>query len=508
MYRKENILWPEGKPPSEAYCDEERRLAILAAHGTDAMIDDPELQEIVDLAAKVCDVPMVMVTMVEEGRQMFLARTGIEARETPRSTSFCAHAMLGTEPMVIRDAKEDIRFADNPLVTGEPHIRFYAGQSLISAEGAALGALCLIDSEPHEDGLSQLQQNALSVLAKATMRRISQQRLGDAAKEAVNERESDLKRMIDSVPGIAWSADASGNFDYVNVQWDELTGLSQPQSLDDWQTAIHPEDWETAIDAFRTSLKSGEPFEYEWRLKLADGDYRWMLSRAVRTSAGTGKPRWFGTVIDVDRQRRMAEARDLLANELSHRIKNIFAVISGLVAIRSRGKPEVTEFASELSETIRALGAAHDYVRPGHGHKGGTLSGLLSDLLAPYDTAGNARFSIVGPGVAVGERAATPLALIFHELATNSAKYGALSSEEGKVTVTVEGDSDHSDDICVIWEESAPSYQVPDEQEREGFGSRLLRMAVEGQLKGSFEREFADGGLRVRIAFPRQSIGN
>ena len=76
------------------------------------------------------------------------------------------------------------------------------------------------------------------------------------------------------------------------------------------------------------------------------------------------------------------------------------------------------------------------------------------------------------------------------------------------MTVTVEGDYDDSDDICVIWEESAPSYQVPDEQEREGFGSRLLRMAVEGQLKGSFEREFADGGLRVRIAFPRQSIGN
>ena len=71
------------------------------------------------------------------------------------------------------------------------------------------------------------------------MRRISQQRLGDAAKEAVNERESDLKRMIDSVPGIAWSADASGNFDYVNVQWDELTGLSQPQSLDDWQLSYN-----------------------------------------------------------------------------------------------------------------------------------------------------------------------------------------------------------------------------------------------------------------------------
>ncbi len=508
MYRKENILWPEGKPPADAYCDEEQRLAILAAHGTHAMVDDPELQEIVDLAAKICAAPMVMVTMVEVDRQTFLARTGIDARDTPRPTSFCAHAMLGTEPMVIRDAEQDPRFADNALVTGEPYIRFYAGHPLVSAEGAPLGALCIIDTQPREEGLSSLQRETLSVLAKAAMRRLSQQRLGETAKEAVDERESNLKRMIDSVPGIAWSADAAGNFDYVNVQWDELTGLSQPRNLHDWQAAIHPEDWKSASDAFQASLRSGEPFEYEWRLKLADGDYRWMLARAVQTSVGEEASRWFGTVIDVDRQRRMAEARDLLANELSHRIKNIFAVVSGLVAIRSRGKPEVADFAAEMGETIRALGAAHNYVRPDHGHKGGTLSGLLADLLAPYDTGGEDRFSVTGPGISVGERAATPLALIFHELATNSAKYGALSCEEGHVTVTVEDDCGDSDHICVIWDESARSCHIPDETEREGFGSRLLRMAVEGQLKGTFEREFSDGGLSVRIVFPRQSIEN
>jgi len=507
MYRKDNILWPEGKPVSDAYCDEDQRLAILAAHGTDAMIDDPELQEIVDLAAKLCAVPMVMVTMVEEGRQMFLARTGIEARETPRSTSFCAHAMLGTEPMVVHDARQDLRFADNPLVTSEPHIRFYAGHPLISAEGAPLGALCAVDTEPRDGGLSTLQRETLSVLAKAVMRRISQQRLGNTAKEAVFERESDLKRMIDSVPGIAWSADASGNFDYVNAQWDELTGLAQPRTLGDWRPAIHPEDWESASSALQASLDSGKPFEYEWRLKLSDGDYRWMLSRAVQSPVGKTS-RWFGTVIDVDRQRRMSEARDLLANELSHRIKNIFAVVSGLVAIRSRGKPEVTEFAAELGETIRALGAAHDYVRPGHGHKGGTLSGLLADLLAPYGTGEDDRFSVTGPGIAVGARAATPLALIFHELATNSAKYGALSCEDGHVTVTVEDDCEGGGNICVTWDESARSCQIPDESEREGFGSRLLRMAVEGQLKGAFEREFSGDGLNIRIVFPRQSIEN
>lgn len=508
MYRKDNILWPEGEPPSDAYCDEDRRLAILAAHGTEAMLDDPELQEVIDLAAKICATPMAMVTMVEEGRQLFLTRVGIDARETPRPTSFCAHAMLGTEPMVITDAREDERFAGNPLVTGEPHIRFYAGQPLVSVEGAPLGALCVIDTVPRPDGLTALQRETLSVLAKAVMRRISQRRMGETAQAAVAVRESYLQRMIDSVPGIAWSADAAGNFDYVNAQWDEMTGRAQPRTLADWRATVHPEDWDNASGAFRASLDSGKPFEFEWRLKLSDGNYRWMLARAVQTPVGGGQSRWFGTVIDVDRQRRLSEARDLLANELSHRIKNIFAVVSGLVAIRSRGKPEIAEFATELNDTIRALGAAHDYVRPGHGHQGGTLSGLLADLLAPYGTAEDKRFSVTGPGIVVGARAATPLALIFHELATNSAKYGALSRADGHVTVTVEDECEGEGDskVCVLWEETVRSASAPEDSAHEGFGSRLLRMAVEGQLGGSFERTFSDDGLDIRIVFPRSSI--
>ncbi len=506
MYRNNNSIWPEGTPPSDAYCDDEKRLAILAAHGTDGLVDDPELQEIVDLAAKLCAAPMAMVTMVEEGRQLFLTRTGIEERETPRSTSFCAHAMLEAEPMVVRNALEDERFADNPLVTGEPQIRFYAGHPLISSEGAPLGALCVIDTVPRELGLSELQQQSLGVLAKAVMRRISQRRLGEHAEETVAAHEDYLQRMIDSVPGIAWSADAKGNFEQINVQWGELTGLPRPATVADWRAAVHPDDWEEASKAFLSSLENGQPFEYEWRLKLSDGEYRWMLSRAVRAPVGKDAGRWFGTVIDVDRQHRLSESRDLLANELSHRIKNIFAVVSGLVAIRARGKPEVAEFASELSEAIRALNTAHSYVRPGQERRAGTLSGLLADLLAPYGSSEEQRFTVTGPGIAIGPRAATPLALIFHELATNSAKYGALSCPDGHVKVTVEDACEGDGEICVSWEESARSCDVPEEDDHEGFGSRLLRMAVEGQLGGTFERSFSADGLDIRIVFPRKSV--
>jgi PAS domain S-box-containing protein len=508
MYRKENILWPEGTPPSDAYCDEEKRLAILAAHGTAALVDDPELQGIVDLAARICDAPLAMVTMVEEGRQLFLTRTGIDARETPRPTSFCAHAMLGTEPMVVRNALDDPRFADNPLVTGEPDIRFYAGHPLISTEGAPLGALCVIDRVPRELGLSPLQRETLSVLAKAVMRRIAQKRLGDDAISAVHRRELYLQNMIDSVPGIAWSANPEGEFDYVNARWRETTGLEPPRTTEEWQTAIHPVDWDASLARFLEAVRTRTLYEDEWRLRLANGEYRWVQSRAVPVVDEEGDARWFGTVIDIDRQKRLSESRDLLANELSHRIKNIFAVVSGLIAVRSRGRPEVEGFAKEITAAIRALGTAHDYVRPFDGRSNDCFQGLLRDLLQPYET-GEGRIEISGEDLEIGPRAATPLALIFHELATNSAKYGALAQPGGTVSIAVSHPCEERDELVVSWQESSPRF---DENERrsvdeEGFGSRLLRLAIEGQLGGSFTRTFSEDGLDVEITVPAAKIG-
>ena len=505
MYRRSSFLWPGGKSPSDAYCDEDQRLAILAAHGTGTLFDDPELQGIADLAARICAVPMAMVTMVEKERQVFLTRTGIDARETPRSTSFCAHAMLGSEAMEVVDARHDSRFADNPLVTGDPHIRFYAGQPLLSEEGVPLGALCVIDTIPRDTGLTPLQRQTLEVLAQAVVRRVTHERLDTSARQAVELRERYLQKMIDSVPGIAWSADGNGTFDYVSAQWSDMTGLPAPTRVADWWVALHPDDVKEAMATFENALANGEPFESEWRLRRPDGEYSWFLSRGVRMAMEGGEQRWFGALIDIDRQHRLSDSRDLLANELSHRIKNIFAVVSGLIAIRARNRPEVADFASEVNEAIRALGAAHNYVRPGHGLQDGTLSGLLSDLLAPYGSVEEGRFSIDGPGITIGSRAATPLALIFHELATNSAKYGALSCGDGKVAIHI---TEEGDEICVDWDENAMSCAAPEREEHEGFGSRLLRMAVEGQLRGSFQRHFTDDGLNVRILFPRESIAS
>ena len=507
MISSKGSTWPEGRLPEPLYCGEDERLAVLAQYGGKDLVGDEELQRISSFAANLCGTGMAMVTFVEKDHQRFLARTGLDAETTPRPTSFCAHAMLGSEPMVVTDAQLDERFAGNPLVTGDPHIRFYAGQPLISREGAPLGALCVIDTQPRPAGLTDLQREGLAVLAQAVMRRLGQRRLGKHVDDTLAQSERELRRMIDSVPGIAWRADEQGNFTYINARWQELVGTEPPTTTDGWEHAVHPEDWGRTRAKFDEAIATGQMFEDEWRLKLADGSYCWVQSRALPVIEEGQPVSWFGTVTDIDKTQKLFESRDLLARELSHRIKNIFAVVSGLIAIRSRGRDEVKEFASELTQTIRALGVAHDYVRPLSERRGETLSGLLGDLLAPYDTGEQLRFAIEGPGLRISARAATPLALIFHELATNSAKYGALSREEGHVAVTVTDDCEEEGMVCVEWEErGAPHSQEAVEHQKEGFGSRLLRLAVEGQLNGTFERTYSDDGLDIRIKIPRKSI--
>ena len=151
-----------GPSPSSASFDpattDEARLAILAEYQADSLIDDPELRAITQFAAKLCGVETALVSLVEESRNHFIAREGMMAREAPRATGFCQHAMVDTGLMEVRDATLDPRFRDMPLVVGAPYIRFYAGAPLVSSEGAPLGALCLIDPVARPAGLNAVQR--------------------------------------------------------------------------------------------------------------------------------------------------------------------------------------------------------------------------------------------------------------------------------------------------------------------------------------------------------------
>ncbi len=495
--------------------DESVRAAAIAQHDIESLRDSVGLKSITDFAAALCDVPIALVSLVEERRQTFLARTGLGVTETPRETSFCAFAMLGDDVMIVPDATGDPRFTDNPLVTGEPRIRFYAGAPLIASDGTPLGSLCVIDSVPRA-GLTPLQRQGLITLAGSVMERLNDSRDAAAWRDSENashralaESHNRFRVLADSMPQMVWSTRPDGYHDYYNARWYDFTGMPEGSTDgDEWNGMFHPEDRERAWTTWRHSLNTGDPYQLEYRLRRADGAYRWTLGRAlpIRDDAGV-ITRWFGTCTDIHEQKEASEEREIIAQELSHRIKNIFAVISGLISFAARMNPGFSPIADDLRSRVTALGRAHDFVRP-HSTQSRpalaqtSLHGLLDELFRPYQPIEGNRVAIAGADVEIDDRSATPLALLFHELATNATKYGALSNDLGRIDLdcTVDGDQ-----VVMNWaERDGPAVIAPPASN--GFGSQLIEMSVVRQLGGGIDRSWDPAGLHVTVRIPKSAF--
>lgn len=467
------------------------------------LLDDGALQQIADFAATLCEAPIALVSFVEEERQWFAARTGIGKVETSREHSFCAHAMLASGIMVVPDATRDPRFAGNPLVAGEPGVRFCAGAPLAAPDGRPLGALCVIDLAPRE-GLTATQAEGLHVLACNIMAILAHREQASHSSREISEQEMKFRLLADTMPQMVWSTRPDGFHDYYNARWYEFTGMP-PGSTDGeaWNGMFHPEDQDRAWALWRHSLETGEPYEIEYRLRNAQGEYRWTLGRALPMRNERGAiTRWFGTCTDIHDHKMLQVQREVIAQELSHRIKNIFSVISGLISFSTRHRPEIRDAAEDLRQRIRALGRAHDFVRP-HSEASrpeephNSLTGMLRELLAAYVE----RVVITGRDIAIDDRSATPLALLFHELATNAAKYGALSTPEGRVTIT--SDSDGRTTWFEWQERGGPRIERPG---TDGFGSQLIELSVVRQMGGRIERDWQTEGLRARVEVPTTAL--
>lgn len=477
---------------------------------------DPEgseqLDRIARLAALSCNAPIGLVSIVEADRQIFVGKSGLAVCETSRADSFCAHCMMGEAAMIVPDATLDERFRLNPLVTGAPAIRFYAGHPLISPEGQPLGAICVIDSKPRE-GLSGAQSEALETLAQVVLSTLEGMRADAAVKAAqsqslirVAELEQRFAVLADSLPQLVWSTLPDGRSDYFNGPWCEFTGLPAEASYGTgWLSLLHPEDAPGAAHTWNRSVRSNEPYEIRYRLRRHDGVYRWVIARGHPLHDGEGNViRWIGTCTDIHDEMAAADSLELLSQELTHRIKNIFAVIGGLVSLSSRNHPEAADFARELYDRILALGRAHAFIGSPGGRDASSLhggfKGMLTELLAPYIDKAGGRIVVKGDDLIIDDRSATPLALVFHELATNSAKYGGIASETGTVEITLSA----GDPLRLTWTETGVA--VSGENKAPGFGSRLIDMSVQRQLGGSYTTRWIDGDLNIEIAIPLQNL--
>jgi two-component sensor histidine kinase len=213
-----------------------------------------------------------------------------------------------------------------------------------------------------------------------------------------------------------------------------------------------------------------------------------------------------GIFIDVTGRKQAEEGNELLAGEMSHRVKNLLSIASGLTAITSRSTKTTEDMARQLIQRLTALGRAHDLVRPIPGAQGkaALLGDLIAVLLAPYDDMGafSGRVRVSVPRMGVGEGTANILALVMHELATNSLKYGALSSDTGTLDVSC---SEADNEITMVWtERGGPVVVAPDQMA--GYGSKMVSRVLTHQLSGSIERDWSPEGAIITLRMNKDRL--
>lgn len=276
-------------------------------------------------------------------------------------------------------------------------------------------------------------------------------------------------------------------------------------SFEDLSAHIHPADRDRVGAAFAATRAIVGPYETDFRILVGE-EVRWISARGQGNDAAIAERIMFGVFLDVTGRKQAEEGHELLAGEMSHRVKNLLAITSGLTTITSRSTATTTDMARELTQRLTALGRAHDLVRPipGQGGKAALLGDLLTILLAPYDDMGafSGRIRVSVPRMGVGEGAAMTLALVIHELATNSLKYGALSSDAGTLDVSC---ASPDKDVVVVWtERGGPPVTAP--ADPGGYGSMLVTRTMSRQLRGSIERDWQKDGVVVTLRMNKESL--
>ncbi|WP_082145769.1 PAS domain-containing sensor histidine kinase [Microvirga massiliensis] len=258
------------------------------------------------------------------------------------------------------------------------------------------------------------------------------------AEERLRESEAEFRTVANAAPALVWVGLASGEIIFLNERWHEFTGQSVEEAQGfGWVSSIHPDDARRILPYWERCREGGEMYEGEIRYRRQDGEYRWHAFRALpRGGSDQSVAKWFGISVDIHERKRWEEQQRLLINELNHRVKNTLATVQAMAAQSFRGLdgtnlPKVKAF----EERLFALARAHD-VLTRENWEGAELCEVITEVIEPYLRQNAKFFEITGPRLRLDPRTALAIAMAIYELATNAAKYGALSVPTGCVTIT------------------------------------------------------------------------
>lgn len=285
--------------------DEEQRLAAL--HALEILDSEPEsaFDRITSLAATLFRVPTVLISFVDETRQWFKSTQGMKATETARDLSFCGHAILQAEPLVVSDAHDDDRFADNPLVTSDPYVRFYAGAPLTTPSGHRVGTLCLIDRRPRE--LSALERKVLSDMAAMV---VSELELRAARRQKAREA-AELQALLHDFPSAVIVIGEDNCLQFVNTEAEQLLGYSAEELLGTPYTqVVHPAEREESLKVARAAhTLEGGPHVIQRRMLRKSGE-SFTINGTVGPLTWGGKPALAVAMRDITLELRENDLRE------------------------------------------------------------------------------------------------------------------------------------------------------------------------------------------------------
>lgn len=284
-------------------------------------------------------------------------------------------------------------------------------------------------------------------------------------------------------------------------------GPDEPFSYEDLLAAIHPEDRHHQASVVQDAIDSRSSFDIEYRVIWPDGSLRWVQIRGRVLDPEGESARLVGVSQDVTERKSADQRRDLLLNELNHRVKNTLATVQSIAAQTARGARTVSEFRQAFEARLLSISKTHNLLTESE-WRGAELHEILADETAAYrNRDGEARVRLEGEPIMLPAKTALVAGMVFHEMLTNAAKYGALSTPAGRVDVGWQVDR-YADggEVRLRWIETGGPRVEP--RKAKGFGSRLIERSLEGEAGGSVDFDFAPEGLRCEMRIPLRSAAS
>ena len=320
--------------------NEQERLNALNSYNILDTLPEDELDAITKLASNICNTPIALISLIDGTRQWFKSKVGLDVSETPREISFCQYGIMNNFIYEVEDAQQNAIFSNNPLVTGDPKIRFYAGAPLIDSNGYALGTLCVIDTNPRI--LTEIQKDSLQLLANSIVTQITLRSINSE----ITTANKTLQSFFDLSQDLMCLAKMDGYFLRTNPSFSRTLGYSEVTLLSfpiiDF---VHPDDQKKTSEELEKLSRGEKTLTFETRFKKTDGNYLWFSMNATP---------------DIEKKIIYSTARDITNEKISQEIiKESEKSLNQAQSIAKIGSWEFNLFTNDLkwsNETYNIFG--------------------------------------------------------------------------------------------------------------------------------------------------------